>query len=224
VAALAVVGLSAACAADRAAPAPSPTPQPESSATATVAPAVVEIDYPTTVREYAEATVGALAAPDLARLAELATPDVHAALIELPGPPDHRWSFVECDEDSSACVFHNAVGDELVVRIDPDGLGASGAATDIAFEPTRYPRDPLDYLDEFIDAWEVGNVARMRALAAPEVVQFYREFAPTTDVRYETDDDDVITVTIGRVEIITEIDLDLLGAPGAIVAAEPPPA
>lgn len=222
-AALTMVGLGVACTADRTEPSQATTPVTGASPSATLAPAGIDADFPTTVRDYAEATVGALAAPDLARLAELATPEVHAALVELPGPPDHRWSFVTCDEDAPVCAFHNTEGDELVVRIDPDGLGTAQAATDIAFDPTRYPRKPLAYLEEFLDAWQAGNVARMRALAAPEVVEFYHEFDPGSDLDFWADDD-VIVVSFDDAEIVTEVDPDLLGGPGAIVAADPPPA
>src|SRR5690606_42136294 len=101
--------------------------------------------------------------PDLERLAQLTTPEVHTALVELPGPPDPRWSFVDCgevaaDEATVTCAFYNAEGDELVVHVERAGLGAPGAAVAVDFDPTRLPDDPLGYVEEFVAAWQAGNL------------------------------------------------------------------
>lgn len=221
-AAVTVLGLGAACTTDRSEPPQSSGPATGAPAAGTVAPVGVDTDYPGSLQDYAEATVGAWAAPDLARLADLAAPEVHALLLDLPGPPDPRWSFVSCDDEAQSCRFYNFDGDELVVWVDPDGLGASQAATDITFDPTRYPRDPFSYLEEFVAAWWEGNLARMQALAAPEVVEVYRELTPQPDPDYLADADGAITVRLDEASVTTEVDSELLGGPRAIVSAELP--
>lgn len=192
----------------------------------TLAPIGADQDFPLTVREYAEATVGAWAAPDLGRLADLATPEVHAALVELPGPPDPRWSLVECDDTGVevGCAFYNSEGDELVVWVERTGLGAPRAAVAVDFDPTSFPDDPLAYVAEFLDAWRAGNLARMRMLAAPTVVEVYRTLSPEAEPGFEAAEDNVIVVTLDGADIVTEVDPTRLGEPRAIVSARRPAA
>jgi hypothetical protein len=190
-------------------------------------------DFPTTPQEYAEVTVGAWAAPDLIRLAELATPEVHTEIVEMPGPPNLSWSFVACADDEPAgrsdCAFYNVDGDYLVLTIAHELLGGERAATGMEFEAISYPDDEVAYVETFVAAWQTGNQARMGALAVPDAVEAYAELPPpepTTEVRYDTgestDTETEVLVTIDGAdpaEVTFSVNSTLLGEAQAIRGA-----
>jgi hypothetical protein len=209
-----------------------PPPAPTTSATPRVDLAGDEPAFPTTARDYAELTVAAWAAPELFRLAELATPAVQREILALPGPPNRSWTSIDCQpaQAASQCGFYNDDGDQLIVTIAHELLGQAGAATEVAFDTTRYPGDPTGYVAEFVTAWQAGNRARMGNLAVPEVVAAFTQLPagdPAGDeVEYavgeRTDAITTVVVTVAGTEVMTRVNRSLLGQPRAIRAAAPP--
>lgn len=173
-----------------------------------------DADFPATAQEYAERTVAAWSAPDLFRLAELATATVHAQIVELPGPPNRAWAFITCQPESAStdCTFHNLDGDTLVLTIDHALLGTPHAATDVSFDPIVYPTEARAYVAELLAAWQVGNLARMRRLASPEAVTVLQDLSvPAFDeVDYLVDQQTVVVLLAGT-ELVATVDPDQLG-------------
>lgn len=220
---------------------PATTPPPPLSTATPLAQEVGAPEFPETPQEYAEATVAAWAAPDLIRLSELATAELHDALVELPGPPDPAWTFIRCavnvrdgktaDPASSDCAFYNTDGDYLVLTVGHRGLGGPQAALTMAFDATEYPdADAVAYLEAFVAAWLDGNRARMAALAVPDVVDVYTDLAvdtvrspPATDVEYERvgsrEAGVEVRVMVAGTAVRTRVSCSLLGAPQAIRSA-----
>lgn len=180
--------------------------------------------YPDTARAYAEAVVDAWAAADLERLAELATAQVHDQIIQIPGPPPHDWTFIRC-EDDAYCGFYNSDGDQFIMHVQPPALGEPHAVDRVQFTVTTYPDDHLDYLAEFVTAWQSGNTARMHQLARPEVVEVYqqRQPGPVTDYGAAGGGGGLAIVVVTGVgfEIETHIGTTLLGGPQALIQAVP---
>lgn len=133
--------------------------------------------YPDTARAYAEAVVDAWTAGDLTRLAELTTAGVHDQLIQIPGPPQPDWTWITCDE-VAYCGFYNSDGDHLTMHVPVVGLGTPHAVDQVGFTSTTYPDDHVDYVREFVTAWQSGNTARMHQLALPEVVEVFEDITP----------------------------------------------
>jgi hypothetical protein len=213
-----------------------PPAAPTTSATPRVDLAGDEPAFPTTAQDYAELTVAAWAAPELFRLAELATAAVQREILALPGPPNRSWTSIDCQPAPAAsrCGFYNDDGDQLIVTIATELLGQARAATEVAFDTTRYPGDPTGYVAEFVAAWQAGNRARMANLAVPEVVAAFNQL-PTGDpagdeagdeVEYavgeRTDAITTIVVTVAGTEVMTRVNRSLLGQPRAIRATTPP--
>lgn len=214
-----------------------PDPPPGPSAPASTTPRTDQVgaqddDFPTTPQEYAERAVAAWAAPDLIRLADLATPDVHEQLVQLPGPPDLTWAFIRCQDGAgiatTECAFHNLEGDRLVLTVDRRLLGGARAATAVDFQVTAYPDDPQEYLAEFVAAWQDGNLARMDRLAAPAVVAAFQQLPPAAEPEYRVGEPAgelvPVVVTIPEGELATELSTALLGQPQAIRTAQLIPA
>lgn len=181
--------------------------------------------FPVSVPEYAHAAVTAWAAPDLLRLADLTTAEVHEEIIELPGPPDQTWAFLQCDDEDPgwACAFYNTDGDYLVLTLDPDRLGEPRAVVDFAFEPTTYPTTAREYAEAFITAWQTGNRARMAALATPEVIRALDRLTPAPATGYELDEGDDplvgVVVEFAEAEITLQLSLARLGESRAVRSA-----
>jgi hypothetical protein len=214
---------------------PDPEPSaPTESATPTIDPIGLARDFPDTPREYAEVTVGAWAAPDLLRLADLATPEAYTEIVEMPGPPNLSWTFVACADDQqptgqSDCSFYNVDGDYLVLTVEHELLGEERAVTGVELDPTSYPDDEVAYVETFVAAWQTGNQARMLHLAVADAVEAYAELPPpepTTEVEYETgestDAETEVLVTIDGgdpAEVSFSVNTTLLGEAQAIRAA-----
>lgn len=204
-----------------------PTPRTDPAGTAT------DEEFPTDPQEYAERAVAAWAAPDLIRLAELTTVEVHQQIVDLPGPPDLSWRFIRCRLDpdpaptpgtgASDCAFYNQDGDRLLLTIAHPRLGEARAATAMRFEATSYPDRALPYLAEFVAAWQDGNLSRMRNLAAPAALEVYQPIPPPPSVDYQagepTDTVLEVVVTFPAGEVTTGISTALLGEPQAIRSA-----
>lgn len=232
-AAAALLAVLTGCTGERDEPAPAPTSSqpPASTATPRTGPAGVPAEFPSEPQEYAERTVAAWAAPDLLRLADLADPEVHREIVELPGPPDLTWRFIRCevDGDGSDCAFYNLAGDRLVLTVNHQRLGEPRAAVAVAYQVTPYPDQPLRYLQVFVAAWRDGNLARMRNLAAPGAVEVFTQLVPPPDAAYQVTDpagplvEVVVSVApVGAVR--TVLSTGLLGEPRAIRTATLDPA
>jgi hypothetical protein len=157
--------------------APAPTASDGGEAAGNGGEAAGTTGYPETARAYAEAVVDAWTAGDLARLAELTTAGVHDQLIQIPGPPPPDWTWIACDE-VAYCSFYNSDGDHLTMQVPVVGLGAPHAVDQVGFTTTTYPDDHVDYVREFVTAWQSGNTVRMHQLALPEVVEVFEDITP----------------------------------------------
>lgn len=183
------------------------------------------VGFPIRSQEYAEAAVIAVAAPDLRRLAELVTPQVRRELINLPGPPDPRWTFLDCQSDdrSSDCSFYNVDGDQLTVRVLHSKLGGPQAATAVEFAATVYPTDGPAYVTEFVTAWQVGNLARMDVLARPAVVSLFHQLPASPVAGYDelagSADRCLVRVATAGQTMLLYVSEGRLGEPQAIVHA-----
>lgn len=224
---LAIVALLTGCGRGDAAP-PDPTVSPPSPPPVSgVGVAGPEPDFPGTAQEYAERTVAAWAAPDLFRLAELASPAVHTEIVELPGPPNRAWTFIACDQATSStdCTFYNVEGDALVITVAHKLLGAARATTGVAYDPTHYPEESQEYVTELVTAWRAGNLARMRRLAVPDAVATFRALAvPALDqVVYRPGEPAAagatVVVVMPEAEVVTTVDPALLGRAQAVQSA-----
>lgn len=228
---LAVLAGGTGCIGGRDQPAASPTGSPPASTTPRTEPPGVPAEFPAEPQEYAELTVAAWAAPDLLRLADLATPEVRREIVELPGPPDLTWRFIRCEEDGdhTDCGFSNLAGDRLVLTIDHRRLGEPRAAVGMAYQVTPYPEDPLRYVRAFIAAWQDGNQARMENLAAPGVVEVFAQLVPPAEPAYQVGDPagplvEVVVSLGAEGEVRTAVSAGLLGEPRAIRTATLEPA
>ena len=68
---------------------------------------------------------------------------------------------------SSYCLYLNAVGDELRLRVNNASLGQPRAmGTGSTFNQISFPSDDKAYAQEALDAWQSGNDARLRLLTA----------------------------------------------------------
>jgi hypothetical protein len=133
--------------------------------------------YPDTPRAYAEALIAAWTGPDLDRLADLSTAQVHDQLIQIPGPPSPDWTFITCDT-GHYCSFYNGDGDFLVLLVPAASVGQANAAAQVAYNVVSYPDDDIDYTRELVEAWRNGNLGRMQLLALPEAVDVLKEINP----------------------------------------------
>jgi hypothetical protein len=116
-------------------PAAEPTPAPSAVTQPSVRPAPAR-KYPTTARTYAEAVIGAWQQDRMDVLGDLATSDVRERISEVPLTVNPDWTFMRCDAttSSSRCVFINAVGDLLTLRISRSLLGKAHAAIEVRLD------------------------------------------------------------------------------------------
>lgn len=179
--------------------------------------------YPDTTPAYAEAVLAAWHGADIDRLGQLTTELVHDQIVQIPGPPASDWTRIQCD--GGDCLFYNGDGDYLVLHIQLGKLGQAHATSHVSFDAVSYPQHHLDYLKEFVKAWQVGNLARMHALALPEVVEVYQQRTPGQVTNYGQAGGggglSIVVVTTVGAEIETHIATTLLGGPQAIRKAVP---
>ena len=156
-----------------------PTPQtgpetePESGpGSGGAGPTDIAVSFPGTAKAYAQAVVTAWKQGQVNTLGSLTTPGVQEQLLEIPQPLNDAWSYLRCDgtAGSSYCLFVNADGDELTLRISHPLLGKAHAATEVTLDLTAYPADGVAYVKEFVAAWQIGNTTRMLKLSKPSVV------------------------------------------------------
>src|SRR5215831_14451739 len=68
---------------------------------------------------------------------------------------------------STYCLYFNAVGDELRLRVSNPLLGYPRAmGTGSTFDPITFPSDNAAYAKEALDAWQSGDEARLGLLTA----------------------------------------------------------
>jgi hypothetical protein len=133
--------------------------------------------FPDTPRAYAEAIIEAWSGSDLDRLADLTTALVHEQIVQIPGPPSPDWTFIECDT-GHYCSFYNSDGDFLILLIPAASVGSANAAAQVSYNVITYPNDDIDYVREFVEAWQNGNLGRMHLLAWPEAVAALQQITP----------------------------------------------
>lgn len=147
-------------------------PAEPTAATLLPGPPTIAVSYPDTAKGYAEAVIKAWKQDKIDVLGSLTTPEVQEQILQIPEPLNDAWTYLRCDgtAGSSYCTFANADGDEFTLRISHALLGQPHAATDVMLDLTEYPGDGVEYVKEFVAAWQIGNTARMLKLSKPSVV------------------------------------------------------
>jgi hypothetical protein len=175
---------------------PNPTPDLTATPTATASPAPTTATavadpatststpaapvYPATAKAYAEAVLAAWKQKQIAKLGDLTTALVQDQIISIPGPPNQDWAYQRCDSaaGSTYCVFINADGDVITLRLTNTLLGKAHAATEVKLNQTEYSSDAKQYVQAFVEAWRNGNTRRMLALSSQSAVDFFNHYVP----------------------------------------------
>jgi hypothetical protein len=135
--------------------------------------------FPTTAKAYAQALLTAWANKNAGRLDQLA---VQSAVQQIKdnGYPNAQWTYIDCDAsgETTACIFRNAHGDEVLVTMTNTQIGHPTAVTEALLTKTTYPTDAAGYVGAFIDAWQHGNLQRMTRLANSTVTDAVRSKTP----------------------------------------------
>jgi hypothetical protein len=162
---------------DSASPSTAPSPSATATSGGNQGPA-----YPTNAKAYAQAFLAAWGAKDNARINQLAN---QAALLQLNGYSglNNQWNtFVSCVADGgtyTVCVFRNAHGDEIKLRLSNPLLGKPAAVTEALVDKTTYPAAAGDYASSFVQAWQAGNTDRMKRYANSSVISFFNGKKPS---------------------------------------------
>jgi hypothetical protein len=184
-------------------------------------------DYPQTARVYADWVLAAWRQHQIDWLGELTTAEVQSQIIEIPGPPDMNWTFVRCEgaAGSAYCRFANANGDAITMRVSTSLLAMAHAVVGVTFDATTFPSGGLEYAKAFIAAWQDGNVARMKALAVPDVVAYAATVTAPVSPAYTPVSGGgglmQVTVTATGFHVVLDVGTTLLGTPHAIVGSSP---
>ena len=195
IALLALAGVvAAACAPSETAGAPDATATTDGGGEIGVAPqetsdGPAEPSYPDSAQEYAQAVMDAWAGDSPSWLEALTSEGAYNEIFDHPGSPNDDWTFLRCDGAAGSyyCPFTNPDGDTLTVRVRNELVGQAHAATGVQYDPTVYPLVARLYVEEFIEAWQFGNAARMVKLSSSAVVNEVPG-APTTAVTYPEPD------------------------------------
>jgi hypothetical protein len=158
--------------------------------------------YPASAKSYAQSLLSAWAGKNFGRLDQLA---IQSAVQQIKdnGYPNSVWTFIKCDNDGSAtsCLFRNAHGDEVIVKMMNNQLGHPTAVTEALLSKTTYANDAGGYVGQFIYAWQQGNKQRMIRLANSTVTNFFlSKSAPTSSMVTSTDN------TAGHTKITISVD------------------
>jgi hypothetical protein len=126
--------------------------------------------YPTDAAAYTKAAVAAWAGTDVSTLDMYEAPggELHI-LLGCNGCYNKAFTLAGCSgaAGSTYCLFFNAVGDELRLRVSNPLLGYPRAmGTGSTFDPIEFPSDDNAYAQEALDAWQAGNEARLGLLTA----------------------------------------------------------
>jgi hypothetical protein len=186
-------------------------------------PAPPPVTYPKTARAYAEAVLAAWGQKQQDRLTALTNAQVYEQIVEIPGPPNMTWTYVQCDgaAGSSYCAFYNGDGDDIVLRLTNERLGKAHAASEVRFN--LFPDDGVEYVRQFVQAWTLAHKPRMLKLAVPDVVNAVVEIAAAPkNPKYATPEGGggLLVVRITNDEgfsLDLHVGTTLLGHPHAIV-------
>ena len=120
--------------------------------------------------------MAAWAASNLTRLAQLTTPQVDEQFLEIPGKLKTDWIYVRCDgaAGSNYCTLRNSDGDQVLLRVLSQYLGAAHAVVQLTASLTVYPANGEQYAREFVLENRAGApmlLAQRRNLAAHSIEQ-----------------------------------------------------
>lgn len=158
--------------------------------------------YPSSAKSYAQSLLSAWGSKNFTRLDQLA---IQSAVQQVKdnGYPDKNWTYISCstpDSTYSECLFRNAHGDEVVVKMTTTQLGHPTAVTEALLSKTTYSNSAGDYVGAFIYAWQQGNTQRMTRLATSTVTNYFK--GKTAPAAYSTNTEG----TAGHTKvIITEL-------------------
>jgi hypothetical protein len=209
------------------APTAGPTGTTAGNPSATAAPTVNPAVYPQTARVYADWVLAAWRQHQTDWLGELTTPEVQAQIVAVPGSPDLTWVYSRCDgaAGSTYCRFTNATGDVVTLQVSNALLTKQHAVVGMTFDATAYPLDAVAYATAFISAWQDGNLARMKALASPDVVTSTASMTVPASPTYSAGSGGAglvqVTVTAAGFHLVLQVGSTLLGAGHAIVGWTP---
>lgn len=154
--------------------APSTVPSAAASKKASSGPV-----YPTTAKTYGQTLLTAWGAKSTTRVNQLAGA---ASVLQLRDPQsqDKQWTYISCDAsgDTTACLYRNSYGDEIVLTMTTAALGQPMAVTEALVDRTTYGNARGLYADEFVQAWQHGNVQRMTRLATSTVANYFKSKTP----------------------------------------------
>jgi hypothetical protein len=128
----------------------------------------VPLTFPASAEAYTKAALQAWVAKNTTALNqyEVAGGQLHT-LASCDGCYNTAFTFVECQgaAGSSYCLFVNAVGDQLTLKVVNEQLGkplAMGLGS--LWDPTTFPSDNRAYAQLALTAWQEGNDARLKLL------------------------------------------------------------
>lgn len=195
------------------------TPSASPSAANSPAP----ITYPNTAQGYTTDALNAYANRDSARLGAYVNNGgaVEFANIERVSGP---WHFHACskDGDNTDCAYDNSVGDRLTVSVVTDGLHQPHGVTGVVLDKTTYESDASNMVNEFIGAWENGNVYRMSALSTGNTASKVNNLPMpsstmiTIDITAKPNHTIVTVAAVGSATIVFDVDNSKLGHAHAI--------
>jgi hypothetical protein len=128
------------------------------------------ITFPTDAGAYTKAALAAYVAKDVATLDQYEdTGGQLHTMLGCNGCYNTAFTYHNCEgaAGSSYCLFINAVGDELRLRVNNAALGqprAMGGGS--IFNPIAFPSDDQAYAQEALDAWQSGDDPRLKLLTS----------------------------------------------------------
>jgi hypothetical protein len=139
------------------------------------------VTFPSDAKSYTLELLKAWGNKDYNRIAQLAEPatvqQIKDASNSPDGYPNSQWTYIRCAAGESAgttdCTWRNVVGDETVVRVKNDRLRHPMAVTQANLDRTRYPSDPVSYVNAFLSAWQAGNQQRMARLSSSTIKNYF---------------------------------------------------
>jgi hypothetical protein len=126
--------------------------------------------FPKDAESYTAAAVAAWAARDVSTLDQYEDSggELHT-MLACNGCYNTAFTLANCGgaAGSTYCLYINAVGDELRLRVSNTMLGQPRAmGTGSTFSPITFPSDNGAYAKEALDAWQAGDDARLGLLTS----------------------------------------------------------
>ena len=126
--------------------------------------------FPTDAAAYTKAALVAWAARDVSTLDQFEEPggQLHT-MLACTGCYNTAFTLANCSgaAGSTYCLYINAVGDELRLRVNNQLLGYPRAmGTGSSFDPITFPSDDTAYAKEALAAWQAGDDPRLALLCA----------------------------------------------------------